>query len=161
MMTPKDLRWIEIQFYFILYDIWHLRNNFKDILDFIKCIKIFDSTFNESKIASLAQDALINRRLHMNFEEYLILSWINKVPLRAIQKYRKIHKLTVTQHIKKYTTHPEDYYFYPRNPKSDIMYMKAFLDAVETMRGVGITWTTKFNRNFGHYSNRSEPTLLL
>lgn len=159
MMTPKELRWIELQFYFILYDIWHLKKDFRDILAFVKCIKIFEPTLDQSKICSLAQDALINGRLRMNSDEYLILSWINRVPLRAIQKYKKIHKLTVCNNIKKYMENPDDFYFYPRNPTEDVLHMQDFLNAVEKTRGVGITWTTKFTRNFGHYSNRSEPKL--
>jgi hypothetical protein len=138
-----------------------MHNNFKDILDFVRCIKIFDNTFDESRICSLAQEALINGRLRLNSAEYLILSWINYVPLKAIQKYKKIHKLALGREINHYMSNPDDYYFYPQNSEEDVLEMQKFLNAVEKMRGVGITWTIKFTKKCGHYSNLSDPKLSL
>jgi hypothetical protein len=83
MMDPKKARWIEMQFYFILFDVWKLHNNFRDILDFVRLMKFFGE-FNESRVCSLAQDALINRYLNLNSAEYLILCWLNHVPLKAM-----------------------------------------------------------------------------
>jgi hypothetical protein len=156
---PRKLRWIEIQFYFILYDIWHMHQNFKDILDFIKAISFFDKTLDISKTASLAQDALINRRFQINFEEYVLLGWLHNVPHTAFHKYRKIHKLTICRLIQDYMKNPDKYYFYARNQPEDIIYMQQFVNAVDKMRGVGVTWTYKFSRRTKNYSNRWEPKL--
>jgi hypothetical protein len=148
----EKLRWIELQFYFILYDIWNIRQNFSDILEFTKIIKIFNRKIDQSKICSLAQDALMNGKLKMNTDEYMLLCWKNYVPLRVIRKYnKKIYSQSLNRNIKHYKENPDDYFFYPKNSKEDDMLIKQFVEAVEKMKGVGITWTMPFTKNAGHY----------
>lgn len=154
MMTPKELRWIEMQFYFIMWDIWRLHNNFRDILNFVKCVKIFNDNFDESLICSITQEALMTRKLQINKDEYVILTWINRVPLKAVQKYGKIHKRTLGMAVERYTKNPDIYYFAPRNSTENVMQMKNFLEAVKIMKEVGLAWTEIATRNSGKYLNR-------
>jgi hypothetical protein len=142
--------------YFILFDVWKLHNNFRDILDFVRLMKFFGE-FNESRVCSLAQDALINRYLHLNSAEYLILCWLNHVPLKAIQKYKHIPNHTLDREIQNYMKDPDQYFFYPRKTEEETLEIERFVNAVEQMRGVGITWLVKRTKNYGHYSNRWDP----
>jgi hypothetical protein len=157
MMNHQEQRWTEVQFYYIIYDVWKFHHNFKDILAFVKCVKIFGDEFNESRICSLAQAALLNQYLKINRDEFIVLCWMHRIPLKAVRKYdKKIYSQTYNRLVKQYKTNPADFYFYPRNKEEDIIEIQKFINTIDNMKGVGITWTLEPSKRFGRGFKLSE-----
>lgn len=148
--TQQDIaRWTEIQFYMAMRDIWCIRKDFKDILRYITALKIWEPTLDISKVCSIAQHGLINNRLKMNREEFIIMAWKFDIPNRIIQKYTHCYVKTIYEYVKRYLINPNEYYFYPRESAKIHEHMKLTLQAITKSQEVGITWTTKFIKRYG------------
>lgn len=133
-MTSED-RWSEIRFYSICMDILQLHNNVMDVLDFIDSLS-FLNDYQPEQIKRIAQDCMNSIRFRPTKEEFCLICYDHKIPIREITRRSGVHNNTLYTMLKKHKEDPRR--FYPRILPEDLEHINTFLTSIDKVKGFGI-----------------------
>ena len=134
MNDEEQLRYTELQFYFLIKKLYKLIPDITELLFFLDCIKIYNK-YNAIIIKSLVIKVLEDTALTPNPIEAVIILHKANVPIRKICKLLRIHNDRFYNLTEMYKEDP-----YPIHFKTDpisIQEMKKVLDAFKKLNDIG------------------------
>ena len=134
-MDQMELRWTEIRFYQICIDVYKVRNNIMDVMDFIDFISTY-TNLQSNKYKMLANEVLNSYRIQPTREELVILCHHFKVPIRTLKNKLKIHNKTIYRIVNENKENPRN--FYPRLSPQKIEEIAEFVNAVDIFKQIGV-----------------------
>lgn len=135
-MSNTELRWLEIQFYFVCKDLLQINNNLMDVLDYIDTIAFFDKEYNTQVLKLTAQEILSVPRYKPTTEEFCLICRHFNVPVKRIKEKLHIHNRTL-YNLFETNTHDERI-FYPKLRKEQHTAINTFINIINKIKGVGI-----------------------
>ena len=131
----SEKRWIEIQFYFICFDLYQLNNEFPDIMDYMQFISNV-SPLNTTLLSECAHKSLTQAYLKPTRAEIIVLGAYNDIKMVNIKKYVSINNRDYYGIIEKARNDPP--YLYCKFKTNEIEEMQKFVDFHNKLKGVGI-----------------------
>ena len=132
-------RWIEAQFYYIVTDILHIRNNIMDVMNNIDYLSTIGG-YNAEFLKQCAQEAISSTRIRPSKEEILLLCRIHNVPVKAIKERFTIHNKTLYNLFESHAKEPR--VFYPRFSETQDEHIERYVETFNKFKGAGVYGTS-------------------
>ena len=139
MGPPDELleaRWVEVQFYIICHDIYSLRHNMLDVLDFIQYLCLW-GTFDVESIQHLAQEILVTQRIIPSKQEMCILFHEHNMSIKEILRRTGHCKAVIYRMFRAHERDP--LYFYPKLSASITPTLQEFLKIFAKFKQIGVS----------------------
>lgn len=131
----NEQRWIEIQFYYMCFDIYNINHEFPDVSDYVQFANNL-TQFNQSIVLEAAQRVLTFPSHRPTREEVIILGAYAGIKMVDIKKYVQIHNRDYYAIIEGARKNPP--YFYPRLGPEEIEEVTKFVEFHNKFKEVGI-----------------------
>lgn len=128
-------RWIELQFYFLILDLFKIKKNLMDLMDIVDALAIFGG-YNPEEVKRIVQEILNNPRIKPSREEFILICRKHNIQIRTIAKVGRIANRDIYKVIEDDKSDPR--MFYNRSSKEQIEIMQTFLNTYNQIRGLGI-----------------------
>ena len=137
MEDTEQARWVEVQFYVIVQDLFNLHHSIQDVMDTIDNLTYLEN-YNPTLLKSFANETLVTMRIKPSKEEMCILAYRAGIPPKNIKEKFKMYNKTLYRILDRNDLGP--YYIYPKSSKKKQDQAELFIKAFNTLKGVGI-WT--------------------
>jgi len=134
MTTLEQIRWNEIQFFYLMYEVQELRNNPDDIRVYVELLEPFGK-FSVLTVLAIVREYLNAPYTHPCRDEVILLGNKAGIPWKKLQSIIPVSNQTYYTILKQ----PELLQgVRPRLPRDRQPHIEKFLEAHQRLRGIGL-----------------------
>jgi len=128
-------RWAEVKFYFIVLELFSLRNKIHDVVNNIRYHAV-NKEFDPEIVIECAQIALQSPTARPSRDEAIMLMKHYGVRVKEIKRRAKVHNRTIYSLLEKLEN--QDIHIYPKFSKTQNSHITQYVNAFYEIKGIGI-----------------------
>lgn len=134
ILSDIERRWLEVRFYYLILELYHVRNNFMDAMAVISVVRQI-SEKDTKRLQELAATMTSDPYYLPSDEEFIILASMNGIKQKDIAEYMGKTQPAINYIIKQKS---KKFVGYPRLGIKDDQEIKEFFELYEIFRKAGI-----------------------